>query len=216
MFLRPMKTTRDASDSVISNTVYRAHWLFELSWGSVFGGCFVALSVHLLLTMLGVSLGVAIISLGSDPEAVPHITMGTGIAWTVSALVALWLGGWVAGRTAGHGHGNIGGLHGIVVWAVATVVTFLFISGTSGLLIGGAMKAVGNGLAFATKTVAAAGSAGAAQAMTNSNGQGNGANTGNRSIGSFLDEIGTRPANANSSGGNGQPAYNSARAKREV
>ncbi len=115
----------------------------RLSWGAIIAGCLVALSMHLLLTMLGIGLGIRMVNPYTDENPVLGFTAAAGIAWTVSALISLWVGGWVAGRTSGKGYGNVGGLHGIVVWSVATILSFTVFSGTVGLLAGGAAAAIG-------------------------------------------------------------------------
>jgi hypothetical protein len=124
------------------------HWIMaRLSWGSIIAGCLVALSLHLLLTMLGIGLGFRLVNPYTDENPVLGFTSAAGIAWTISALISLWVGGWVAGRTSGKGYGNVGGLHGIVVWSVATVLSFTIFSGTIGLLAGGAAAAMGRAAA---------------------------------------------------------------------
>ncbi len=115
----------------------------RLSWGSIFAGSLVAMSLHLLLTMLGLGLGLRMVNPSTTGNPAMGFTIAAGVAWTVSALISLWVGGWVAGRTSGKGYGNVGGLHGVVVWSVATVLTFTVFSGTVGLLAGGAAAAVG-------------------------------------------------------------------------
>jgi hypothetical protein len=72
----------------------------------------------------------------------------------VSALVALWAGGYVAGRFIPASFKRTGCLHGFLVWCVATVAAVLFASTTVSALIGGAMNVV----SAAAKPVAAAAS----------------------------------------------------------
>jgi len=126
----------------------------RLSWGAIIAGCLVALSMHLLLTMLGIGLGIRMVNPYTDENPVLGFTTAAGIAWTVSALISLWVGGWVAGRTSGKGYGNVGGLHGIVVWSVATILSFTVFSGTVGLLAGGAAAAIGQAGAAVLPVVA--------------------------------------------------------------
>jgi hypothetical protein len=127
-----------------------------LSWGAVFAGCFTALGVHLLLLMLGLSLGVAFVSPDPGGGDLPELSGAAGIVWAVCALISLWIGGWVAGRTGRAGFGNIGGLHGLLVWCLSTVALFAFLSGGTGLLIGGALQTVGRGLTASAAAAAPA------------------------------------------------------------
>jgi len=88
----PFRT--DASDKL--------HWqLFRLSWGAIIAGCVVALSVHLLLAMLGIGLGVRMVNPFTDENPVLGFTAAVGIAWSISALISLWLGDGSRGALAG-------------------------------------------------------------------------------------------------------------------
>lgn len=128
-----------------------------LSWGAIFAGCFVALSIHILLTMLGVGLGVRMVDPLTNDNPVTDFTVAAVIVWTVSALISLAVGGWVAGRSINVGESRSGGLHGFVVWSLSTVVVFLFLSSGAGLAVSGAAKAVGKGVAGAAKAVGGVG-----------------------------------------------------------
>jgi len=128
-----------------------------LSWGAIFAGCFAALSIHILITMLGLGLGVRMVEPLTNDNPASDFAVAAGIAWTVSALISLCVGGWVAGRSINVGESRSGGLHGFVVWCLSTVVVFGFLSSGAGLAVGGAAKAIGSGIAGVTR---AAGSAG--------------------------------------------------------
>jgi hypothetical protein len=95
---------------------------------------------------------------GDGDGSLRKISLGAGVVWSVSALLALWIGGWVAGRLTPEPARALGRLHGVVVWAVATVAAAFVLGGGAGALAGGVAKLTG-------KTVEAAGRAagGAAQ-----------------------------------------------------
>lgn len=77
---------------------------------------------------------------------------GTGIWLLVSTLASLAAGAFVAGRTAP----NRGGLHGLLSWAITTLLTtWLVVSLASGV-VGLAGSAVGKGLSLAGSGLAAA------------------------------------------------------------
>lgn len=138
-----------------------------LSWGAIFGGAFVALSIHILLTMLGIGLGVRLVAPLTNDNPAADFTVAAGIVWTVSALIALAVGGWVAGRSINVGDRRSGALHGFVVWSLATVVVFGFLSSGTGLLVSGAASMVGKGVANTAKAVGTVGQQ-AAQSASNS------------------------------------------------
>lgn len=122
-----------------------------LCWGAVLAGAVVALSVHLLVTLFGVGLGLQVIDPVTDAEPAKGFGMGVGIAWAVGALVALWVGGWVAGRLTPEPSRGLGGLHGALVWSVATVVAAFMLAGGTGMLAGGVAKITGQGAAMVGK-----------------------------------------------------------------
>jgi hypothetical protein len=151
----PMSFESPSSISAVATTPRTA--IRSLSWGAILAGCIAALSVHLLATLLGLGLGLSMADplRGSRPGE--EFTIGVGIAWSVSALLALWVGGWVAGRGARTTNANLGGLHGFLVWSTATVVTALLITSGTSALIGGAAKLAGKTAAVAGKGLATAG-----------------------------------------------------------
>ncbi len=139
-----------------------------LSWKAVFAGCFAGLSIHLLLTILGVGLGFRAINPGNNDNPFADFTVGTGIVWTISALIALYAAGWVAGRSIDQGDRRTGVIHGFIVWSVATVLMFTILGAAITSAATGAAKLAGNTVSAAAKatgTVATAG-AGAAAAMS--------------------------------------------------
>lgn len=127
----------------------------RISWGAVFGGFIVALTTQVVLTVLGLGIGLATIEPAS--EGMPSgsaLGMGALIWLIVSSLVALFAGGAVAGRLAGVPVRMDGALHGVLAWCLLTVLSLLMISTAAGRLLGmtsnlvsGAVSAVGQGVA---------------------------------------------------------------------
>ncbi len=135
-------------------TEARAPFYRNISWRAIIAGTVAGLAIHLLLTMLGLGLGIGSLEPLTDENPVAKLGVGAGIAWCVSALIALFVGGWVAGRFAPSDYRLSGTLHGFLVWSLATVAMFLFTTSTAGLAIGGAAKVMG----MAAKPVAGAAS----------------------------------------------------------
>jgi hypothetical protein len=180
-----------------------------LSWGAIFAGCVAALSAHLLLTLLSMGIGLQTAQPLTNDNVAADITVAAGISWSVSALIALWIGGWVAARFADVANHKVGRLHGFVVWSLATVVTFASFTLGAGALASGTAKLAGKTLSVAG--VAAGSAAGAAapaagdaiQEFT----QGNGG-----VVSSFLDEV--APEQNGQSTREGQ--VNVAKARRDI
>ena len=123
----------------------------RVSWGGVFGGVLVALGFLLLMTALGLAVGISAAQPGeSDPGT---LGTGAGIWGGVSLLLALFLGGWVSTRIGAIFDGTTGFFEGALVWVVSVLMMLYFASSGIGMLAGGAFKLVG-GAAQALGSVA--------------------------------------------------------------
>lgn len=118
----------------------------RISWGAIFAGIVVALVAQLLLTMLGLAIGLTIIEPPSGQTPWQGIGIGAGIWWVVSGLISLFLGGWVAGRLAGMPLRQDAILHSIVVWGLVTFISFYLVITGVGAVIGGALNVVQQGM----------------------------------------------------------------------
>jgi hypothetical protein len=124
----------------------------SLCWKAIIGGTVAAIGIHILLTTLGVGAGLATFSPMTDTNPVAHFNVGAAIIWTVCALVALWFGGLVAGRFSHSIHNGF--VHGILVWSLTLIITLLLLSMGTGMILGGAMKVVGEGAGIGGNAVA--------------------------------------------------------------
>ncbi len=122
----------------------------RISWGAIFGGVIVVLAVQLLLSMLGIGIGLSLIepTQGNSPEA-GNFGIGAGVWWGVSYLISLFIGGYVAARLAGRLVSWDGALHGILIWAFTLLVTFYLLGTAMGSVVGGAFSVLGNTLSSA-------------------------------------------------------------------
>jgi hypothetical protein len=129
----------------------------RISWGAVLGGGLMVVAVQLLLSMLGLGIGLTTIDPAQGPAGSPEtstMSMGAVIWWAVSYLVALVIGGYVAARLAGVFNKGDGMLHGLLTWALALVVSFWLLTSAIGGVIGGAFNVVGNAVSGVSRTVA--------------------------------------------------------------
>ncbi len=118
----------------------------RISWGAIFAGTAVALVVQLLLSLLGLAIGLSIVEPLTGGNPWRGIGIGAGIWWIISALLALFIGGWTAGRLAGMPLRKDAILHGIIVWALLTVITFYLVISGVGTIISGALNVVQQGV----------------------------------------------------------------------
>lgn len=128
----------------------------RISWAAVFAGVVAALAVQLLLSILGIGIGASTIDPLVEQNPMSGVGIGAGIWFVISSLIALFAGGWVAGRLAGMPRTLDSMLHGILTWGLTTLLLFYFLTTTVGALIGGTFRVLGSGLSAAATSVAAA------------------------------------------------------------
>lgn len=114
----------------------------RVSWGAIFAGVAITLTIQILLGLLGLALGASSFDPLQEQNPGKGIGIGAAIWLVVSSLVAMFIGAWVAGRLSG-GPRTDGRLHGLVTWSVATLMTVYLITTAAGNLLGGAARLLG-------------------------------------------------------------------------
>ena len=129
----------------------------RVSWGAIFAGSVIGIATLLMLTLLGIGIGMATIDPVAGGSATPGLgalSSGSGIWLVVSQIVGLALGGYVAARFAGLPFKRSSIMHGIAVWGVATLAMFWLATTAVGTIAGGAaslLGAAGSGVASAAQ-----------------------------------------------------------------
>jgi hypothetical protein len=93
-------------------------------WSAIFAGTAVAVGLWVLLQIFGMGAGLAAVDtdrLGS----LRGVGIGTTVWSLLSPLVAMFIGGWVAGKLAGTLDDRMGMLHAAIVWALTSVLGVL-------------------------------------------------------------------------------------------
>ena len=108
----------------------------RLSWGSVIAGVILSSIVYLILSVLGTAIGASLLSPLSQPNPLHGFGFGSGVWVIVTTVLAVFIGSYFAGRCAP----VLGWLHGLLSWAV---MTLLIVCGMTSL-IGGAVSTVGS------------------------------------------------------------------------
>lgn len=160
------------------------------AWGAIFAGAVAGLGTHILLMMLLAAIGLGAANPATDENPVATFGIGTAIAWTLAALVSLFVGGWVAGRCAARVHSVSGAVHGFLVWCVGTIAALLLVSSGAGALVGGAARVVGEGASAIGKPLAGAANLAREAAEQNT-----------AALGSMLEEVSENPQVRNAAGG---------------
>ena len=109
----------------------------RISWGAVFAGAVVALGIWAMLFALGLAVGLISLDPG-DPSTLRSSGLFAGIWGMVAPLVALFVGGLVASRSAGVLRRVDAGIHGLVMWGLSTVTGAWLVGSFMATLIGGA------------------------------------------------------------------------------
>jgi len=104
----------------------------RVRWSAVLAGLVTALSTLVLLSVLGLAIGLTTFETGDE---LSNFGIGAGVWGAISTIIAFLLGGWVAARSAAvRGRGNAL-LNGALVWAVAIpLILYLLGSGVGSML----------------------------------------------------------------------------------
>jgi hypothetical protein len=141
-----------------------------VSWAAIIGGAFVIAAVTMLLLALGSGLSLSSVSPwpGSGVSAT-SFTVITAIWLIVVQWLSAGLGGYVTGRLRTHWAGVHthevffrDTAHGLLAWAVASVIGFGLLASAASAVVGGGAKAAGN--------LASSAASGAAQSAGSSGG----------------------------------------------
>jgi hypothetical protein len=127
---------------------------YHISWGAVFAGVVMGITVQVLLGALGVGIGASTIDPTREANPLAGIGIGAAVWLFVSTIAAYYASGWIAARMAGFPARVDGVLHGLLTWGFSTVfMLFLFgsmaasaVSGTAQLFGGFAQYAQSVGL----------------------------------------------------------------------
>jgi hypothetical protein len=109
----------------------------RIRWGAIVAGLFASLSTLVLLSVLGVAIGLTAMDT-TDPAGGWGI--GASIWGAISMIVAFIVGGWIAGRWGPpFGRTNLAVLHGAMVWAVAIPLSLFIMGNVGGMFAQAAM-----------------------------------------------------------------------------
>ncbi len=124
-----------------------------IRWGAVLAGVAVGISVQLVLTLLGIASGLSMTSVQQGEAPGTGALIWAGISMLISALV----GAYVAGRMSGLKRKTDGILHGVVSWAVTTLLFVVLATSAGGSLLSGLFSGVGQGASAMAQSGASAG-----------------------------------------------------------
>ena len=185
--------TNDAARYTIGNALSGS----AVSWGAIFAGAVAAAALSLILLILGTGLGLTVISPWAN-DGIEAKTFGiSGILWiTLTSIAASGLGGYLAGRLRTKWLSTPldevyfrDTAHGLLAWAVATLLTACLFTSTISSIVSGGVKA---GAAIVGGAAGAAGSASVA-AVAGAQADNNKIGGDNESTGYFIDSLFRKP-----------------------
>jgi hypothetical protein len=118
----------------------------RVSWAAVFGGTLIMLITLMLLSLLGIGIGIG--SINPMEEARPLQGLGTGalIWWVISNIIAVFAGAYTAAKLTNLSYKYSGLLHGILTWSLYTLISFLLMTSAIGGILTGVGGAVSKSL----------------------------------------------------------------------
>jgi hypothetical protein len=126
-----------------------------IRWGPILGGLFAALATLITLGTLGLAIGLN----AYDPNApLGNYGIGAGIWGAITALIAFFVGGWVAARSAAFDGRTSGIFNGAMVWFVA-IPLLIYMLGSG---VGALARTAGGVASTVAETAGAAAGAAAA------------------------------------------------------
>ena len=134
----------------------------RVSWGAVFAGAVVALTIGLMLNALGAGLGATTVDAAArDTPSASSFGIGAAIWVLVSNLIGLAVGGYVAARLSGTSDNTDGTLHGLAVWGTTFLISAVLlgnlVAGIASTATAGASSLLGGVAQGAGSVVSAAG-----------------------------------------------------------
>ncbi|MDR5777419.1 MULTISPECIES: YrzE family protein, partial [unclassified Caballeronia] len=117
-------------------TAYNQRWTTTLILGAVIAGVILSMIVYLIMSVLGTAIGASLLSPMSKPDTLQGFGFGSGVWVIVTTVIAVFVGSYYAGRCAP----VLGWLHGLLSWAV---MTLLVVYGMTSL-ISGAVSTAGS------------------------------------------------------------------------
>src|SRR3954467_5517319 len=97
--LRPNHRKPPQTSEVAPADDIRTIMLNEVAWGAVFAGAVIGLVMQIILNMLGLGVGLSTMDIAQgDAPSAGSMSVGAGIWFVVSGIVAAALGGYIAGR----------------------------------------------------------------------------------------------------------------------
>lgn len=130
---------------------------YRVAWSSVWSGLLIAVGIFLLLTVLGLAIGISAADVGPGTDGNARgLGLGAAVWSGATLLIALFFGGLVATRTGMVYDRAAGITEGFLIWVLSILALLYMAASGIGLLSGGVFGALGGvtqGAAAAVRNV---------------------------------------------------------------
>lgn len=150
-----MATYMEGQVVLDSREAGRQPFFSPIRWTAIFAGLAGGLASYMLLSLLGVAVGLTAV----DPQStdpVGTVPVATGIWTGISMLVGAFIGGYLSGRMSGLFRRADGMLHGFVAWGSTTLLFAALMTTALGAALGGTFRILGQTIATGAQATATA------------------------------------------------------------
>ena len=116
---------------------FRTVLLNRVSWGAVTAGVAVALATHIILSLIGMGIGIAAVNPADITASTYDVSFGSALWWMIAGVLAALAGGFTAGRLSGEPKESTAAWHGFISWAASILVVAALMTTAAGVLVGG-------------------------------------------------------------------------------
>jgi len=110
----------------------------RVAWGGIWSGLLFALGVFILLSVLGMAIGVSTVEVGPGGDtSAKTVGIGAGVWGAVTLLIALFVGGWATTRAGMIRDGTTGMIEGVLLWVLSILALLYMASSGIGMLANG-------------------------------------------------------------------------------
>jgi len=115
------------SELVSTDEQFRTtHWTVpfkRVNWGAVFAGAVFAIGLQVILTVLGIALGVSI----ADDATSQTVGIVAGLWWLITGTISLFVGGAIVGWMVGIPRSGELAVHSFAMWALTAIFGFMLL-----------------------------------------------------------------------------------------
>lgn len=129
----------------------------RIRWRAVVAGVVAGMIVQVILTLLGMAIGLNALNPGAGDNNYDAVGIGSTIWLLISAIASGFFGGWVASALSNATYKLDGIMHGILSWGVFMVIAAFLLGTGTGTILGGAFNMTSATLAGASEGAAVQG-----------------------------------------------------------